>query len=62
LGTETDAYATIDASGFAVADGGICVSLRDLARFGRMVADACDAGVPSDGSHPGQPDQHGLSG
>ena len=38
LGAETDAYVTIDAEGFAVADGGICVSLRDLARFGRMVA------------------------
>jgi CubicO group peptidase (beta-lactamase class C family) len=40
LGSETDAYVTVDADGFAVADGGICVSLRDLARFGRMVADA----------------------
>ena len=39
LGAESDAYVTVDADGFAVADGGICVSLRDLARFGRMVAD-----------------------
>jgi CubicO group peptidase (beta-lactamase class C family) len=39
LGAETDAYVTVDAEGFAVADGGICVSLRDLARLGRMVAD-----------------------
>ena len=38
LGTETDAYVTVDAEGFSVADGGICVSLRDLARFGQMVA------------------------
>ena len=38
LGAETDAYVTVDADGFAVADGGICVSLRDLARFGRMIA------------------------
>ena len=38
LGAETDAYVTVDAEGFAVADGGICVSLRDLARFGRMIA------------------------
>ena len=39
LGAETDGYVTVDADGFAVADGGICVSLRDLARFGLMVAD-----------------------
>jgi CubicO group peptidase (beta-lactamase class C family) len=39
LGAETDAYVTVDAEGFAVADGGICVSLRDLARFGRLIAD-----------------------
>jgi CubicO group peptidase (beta-lactamase class C family) len=37
LGAETDAHVTVDADGFAVADGGISVSLRDLARFGRMV-------------------------
>jgi CubicO group peptidase (beta-lactamase class C family) len=39
IGTETDAYVTVDPNGFAVADGGICVSLRDLARFGQMVLD-----------------------
>ena len=39
LGAETDAYVTVDAEGFPVADGGICVTLRDLARFGRMIAD-----------------------
>ena len=39
MGAETDAYVTVDADGFAVADGGICVSLRDLARFGQMVLD-----------------------
>lgn len=37
MGAETDAHVTVDADGFAVADGGISVSLRDLARFGRMV-------------------------
>jgi CubicO group peptidase (beta-lactamase class C family) len=30
---------TVTADGFAVADGGISVSLRDLARFGRLVLD-----------------------
>jgi CubicO group peptidase (beta-lactamase class C family) len=39
IGAETDAYVTVDPHGFAVADGGICVSLRDLARFGQMVLD-----------------------
>ncbi|HEU4658537.1 MAG TPA: serine hydrolase [Capillimicrobium sp.] len=39
MGAETDAYVAVDADGFAVADGGICVTLRDLARFGRMVLD-----------------------
>jgi CubicO group peptidase (beta-lactamase class C family) len=39
IGTETDAYVTVDRDGFSVADGGICVSLRDLARFGQMVLD-----------------------
>jgi CubicO group peptidase (beta-lactamase class C family) len=38
MGAETDAQVTVDGAGFAVADGGICVSLRDLARFGRLVA------------------------
>lgn len=37
IGAETDAYVTVDREGFAVADGGICVSLRDLARFGQMI-------------------------
>ena len=39
IGTETDAYVTVDPHGFSVADGGICVTLRDLARFGQMVLD-----------------------
>jgi CubicO group peptidase (beta-lactamase class C family) len=39
MGAETDACVTVDAEGFAVADGGICATLRDLARFGRMVLD-----------------------
>jgi CubicO group peptidase (beta-lactamase class C family) len=37
LGAEDDASVTIDADGFAVADGGISVTLRDLARFGLLV-------------------------
>lgn len=37
LGAETDAAVTVDARGFAVADGGINVTLRDLGRFAQMV-------------------------
>jgi hypothetical protein len=37
IGTGADAYVTVDKDGFAVPDGGICVSLRDLGRFGQMV-------------------------
>lgn len=44
IGAETDAQVTLDPEGFAVADGGICVSLRDLARFGRMVLDGGTVG------------------
>lgn len=47
MGAETDAYVTVDAEGFAVADGGICVSLRDLARFGRLIADDGGGIVPA---------------
>jgi hypothetical protein len=37
LGTEADAHVTIDRQGAARAAGGVCVTLRDLARFGEMV-------------------------
>jgi 6-aminohexanoate-oligomer exohydrolase len=46
MGAEHDAMATVDAEGFVLASGGICVTLRDLARFGRMVL---DGGVGADG-------------
>jgi peptide/nickel transport system ATP-binding protein len=36
MGAERDAFMTVDAGGAPVADGGLCVSLRDLARFGRL--------------------------
>jgi CubicO group peptidase (beta-lactamase class C family) len=39
LGAEHPALVTVDSQGFALASGGICVTLRDLARFGRMVLD-----------------------
>jgi hypothetical protein len=36
IGAEQDAEITVDGQGFAVADGGFCTTLRDLARFGLM--------------------------
>jgi CubicO group peptidase (beta-lactamase class C family) len=37
LGAENDGYVTVDREGAARTAGGICVTLRDLARFGDMV-------------------------
>ncbi len=37
LGAEFDAEVTVDAVGNAMADGGVCCTLRDLARFGQML-------------------------
>jgi hypothetical protein len=37
LGAEADAHVTVDRVGAARSAGGICVTLRDLARFGEMV-------------------------
>jgi CubicO group peptidase (beta-lactamase class C family) len=36
MGAEFDAEVTVDGHGNAMADGGICATLRDLARFGQM--------------------------
>lgn len=40
LGAQHDASVTVDAAVFPMASGGISVTLRDLARFGRMMLDA----------------------
>jgi CubicO group peptidase (beta-lactamase class C family) len=37
LGAEFDAEITVDAHGNAMADGGVCCTLRDLARFGQVL-------------------------
>jgi CubicO group peptidase (beta-lactamase class C family) len=52
IGAEHDAFVTVDPLGFAMSSGGVCVTLRDLARFGRVVLDggvgpAGDQVVPS---------------
>jgi CubicO group peptidase (beta-lactamase class C family) len=36
MGAEFDAEITVDAHGNAMADGGVCATLRDLARFGSL--------------------------
>jgi CubicO group peptidase (beta-lactamase class C family) len=38
MGAEFDAEITVDGHGNAMADGGVCVTLRDLARFGQVLA------------------------
>jgi CubicO group peptidase (beta-lactamase class C family) len=38
MGAEFDAEITVDAHGNAMADGGVCATLRDLARFGQVLA------------------------
>jgi CubicO group peptidase (beta-lactamase class C family) len=38
MGAEFDAEVTVDARGNAMADGGICATLRDLGRFGLLFA------------------------
>ncbi len=48
IGAEDEAFVTVDATGFPMANGGINVTLRDLARFGRVVL---DRGLGPDG-HP----------
>ncbi|MFB9376600.1 serine hydrolase [Kineococcus gynurae] len=44
LGTEDDMDAAVDPAGAVFADGGLACSLRDLARFGRMILDYGQAG------------------
>ena len=39
MGAEAAAYVTVDREGTALADGGICATLRDFARFGQTMAD-----------------------
>jgi CubicO group peptidase (beta-lactamase class C family) len=36
LGAEADAFVMLDRSGFPIVEGGVCTTLRDLARFGLM--------------------------
>lgn len=48
MGAEFDAEITVDGHGNPMADGGICASLRDLARFGQLYLDGGRGIVPKD--------------
>jgi CubicO group peptidase (beta-lactamase class C family) len=52
MGAEYDAEVTVDAHGNAMADGGVCTTLRDLARFGQLFVNGGKRGstriVPAD--------------
>jgi CubicO group peptidase (beta-lactamase class C family) len=43
MGAEFDAEITVDAHGNAMADGGVCATLRDLGRFGLLFAEGASA-------------------
>ena len=47
MGAEFDADVTVDGHGNAMADGGVCVTLRDLARFGQLLANTGRRGTRS---------------
>ena len=44
MGAEHDALVTVDATGAAVEDGGLAVTLRDLGRFGQLYLDGGKSG------------------
>jgi len=48
MGAEFDAEITVDGHGNPMADGGICASLRDLARFGQVYLEGGRGIVPKD--------------
>jgi CubicO group peptidase (beta-lactamase class C family) len=48
MGAEFDAEITLDGHGNPMADGGICASLRDLARFGQLYLEDGRGIVPKD--------------
>jgi CubicO group peptidase (beta-lactamase class C family) len=48
MGAEFDAEITLDGHGNPMADGGICASLRDLARFGQLYLEGGRGIVPKD--------------
>ncbi|WP_189556853.1 MULTISPECIES: serine hydrolase [unclassified Mesorhizobium] len=39
MGAEQDAYMVVDKTGFGLADGGLCTTLRDFGRFAQLIVD-----------------------
>jgi CubicO group peptidase (beta-lactamase class C family) len=42
IGASTDAFITVDPGGFAMANGGLCVTARDLVVYGQAILDGAD--------------------
>ena len=57
MGAEYDAEVLCDGVGTAVHDGGLCVTARDLARFGQMLLDGGAVPDADGGTHPVVPSQ-----
>ena len=68
MGAEFDAEVTVDAHGNPMADGGICATLRDLARFGQLYLQSgraqghLQSGRARDHLQPGRERDHLQSG
>jgi CubicO group peptidase (beta-lactamase class C family) len=62
MGAESDAEITVDGRGNPMADGGMCATLRDLGRFGRLPAGRPDGRAPGlgPGHGPGRPGRPGC--
>lgn len=61
-GMEASANITVDASGFALADGGLNACLRDYGRFGQMILENGAGIVPPDWIEVTRSGDHGLFG
>ncbi|HZP21744.1 MAG TPA: serine hydrolase [Bauldia sp.] len=62
LGMEEDACMTVDATGFALADGGLNACLRDYGRFGQMILDDGGGIVPAEWVAATRSGDHSLFG
>ncbi len=52
MGAEFDAEVTVDAHGNAMADGGVCATLRDLGRFGLLFGGGAETPAPGGPADP----------
>lgn len=62
LGMEQSATMTVDAAGFALADGGLNACLRDYGRFGQMILEGGAGIVPADWVEATRSGDHALFG